>query len=50
MLSVSEIVAKVKAVFELFNHHFYNGEYPRPSIPVSPDGGRGAPYGEIRSQ
>ena len=26
MLSVSEIVAKTEAMFDLFNHHFYNGE------------------------
>lgn len=44
MLSVSEIVAKTEAMFDLFNHHFYNGELTRPAITVSPDGGRGA-YG-----
>lgn len=44
MLSVSEIVAKTEAMFDLFNHHFYNGELTRPGITVSPDGGRGA-YG-----
>ena len=44
MLSVSEIVAKTEAMFDLFNHHFYNGEITRPAITVSPDGGRGA-YG-----
>ena len=44
MLSVSEIVAKTEAMFDLFNHHFYNDELTRPAITVSPDGGRGA-YG-----
>ena len=44
MLSVSEIVAKTEAMFDLFNHHFYSGELTRPAITVSPDGGRGA-YG-----
>ena len=44
MLSVSEIVAKTEAMFDLCNHHFYNGELTRPAITVSPDGGRGA-YG-----
>ena len=44
MLSVSEIVAKTEAMFDIFNHHFYNGELTRPAITVSPDGGRGA-YG-----
>ena len=44
MLSVSEIVAKTEAMFDLFNHHFYNGELTRPAITVSPDGGSGA-YG-----
>ena len=44
MLSVSEIVTKTEAMFDLFNHHFYNGELTRPAITVSPDGGRGA-YG-----
>ena len=40
MLSVSEIVAKTEAMFDLFNHHFYNDELTRPAITVSPDGGR----------
>lgn len=44
MLSVSEIVAKTEAMFDLFNHHFYHDELTRPAITVSPDGGRGA-YG-----
>lgn len=44
MLSVSEIVAKTEAMFDLFDHHFYNDELTRPAITVSPDGGRGA-YG-----
>ena len=44
MISISEIVAKTEAMFDLFNHHFYNGELTRPAITVSPDGGRGA-YG-----
>ena len=44
MLSVSEIVAKTEAMFDLFNHHFYNGELTHPAITVSPDGGCGA-YG-----
>ena len=44
MLSVSEIVAKTEAMFDLFNHHFYKDELARPAITVSPDGGRGA-YG-----
>ena len=26
MLSVSEIVAKTEAIFDLFNHHFYSSE------------------------
>ena len=26
MLSVSEIVAKTEAMFDLFNHHFYSSE------------------------
>ena len=43
-LSVSEIVAKTEAMFDLFNHHFYKDELARPAITVSPDGGRGA-YG-----
>ena len=30
MLSVSEIVAKTEAMFDLFNHHFYNDELTRP--------------------
>ena len=29
MLSVSEIVAKTEAMFDLFNHHFYNDELTR---------------------
>lgn len=44
MLNVSEIVAKTEEMFNLFSHHFYNDELPRPAITVSPDGGRGA-YG-----
>ena len=44
MLSISEIVAKAEAMFDLFNDHFYAGEMARPAITVSPDGGRGA-YG-----
>ncbi len=44
MLSVSEIVAKPEARFDLFNHHFYNNALTRPAITVSPAGGRGA-YG-----
>ena len=44
MLSVSKIVTKTEAMFDLFNHHFYNDELTRPAITVSPDGGRGA-YG-----
>lgn len=44
MMSVSEIVAKTEAMFDLFNHHFYNDELTRPAITVSSDGGRGV-YG-----
>lgn len=44
MISISEIVAKTEAMFDLFNNHFYNDELTRPAITVSPDGGRGA-YG-----
>jgi rubrerythrin len=44
MLSISEIVAKTEAMFDLFNAHFYLGELHRPAITVSPDGGHGA-YG-----
>lgn len=44
MLNVSEIVAKAEAMFDLFNHYFYNGEMIRPAITVSPDSVRGA-YG-----
>lgn len=39
MLSVSEIVAKTEAMFDLFNHHFYNDKLIRSAITVSPDGG-----------
>lgn len=39
MLSVSEIVAKTEAMFDLFNHHFYNDELTRPAITVSPVAG-----------
>lgn len=44
MLNISEIVAKAEAMFDLFNDHFYAGEMARPTITVSPDGGRGG-YG-----
>lgn len=44
MLQISTIVKKTEELFDLFNHHFYNGELTRPAITVSPDGGRGA-YG-----
>jgi len=44
MITVSEIVAKTEAMFDLLNEHFYNNEMTRPAITVSPDGGRGA-YG-----
>ena len=44
MLSISAIVTKTEAMFDLFNYHFYNDELTRPAITVSPDGGRGA-YG-----
>lgn len=44
MLSISEIVAKAEAMFDLFNAHFYTRGLARPAITVSPDGGRGA-YG-----
>jgi predicted RNA-binding Zn-ribbon protein involved in translation (DUF1610 family) len=44
MLSISEIVAKTEAMFDLFNAHFYDNVLHRPAITVSPDGGRGA-YG-----
>ena len=39
MLSVSEIVAKTEAMFDLFNHHFYKDELTCPAITVSPDCG-----------
>ena len=44
MLQISEIVKQTEDMFDLFNGHFYNGEFTRPAITVSPDGGRGA-YG-----
>ena len=42
--NLSYLIAKTEAMFDLFNHHFYNDELTRPAITVSPDGGRGA-YG-----
>jgi len=44
MLQISKIVKKTEGMFDLFNQHFYDNELTRPSITVSPDGGRGA-YG-----
>ncbi len=41
MPSISKIVAKTKAMFDLFDHHFYNDEFTCPAITVSPDGRRG---------
>ena len=44
MITISEIVAKTEAMFDLLNEHFYQNELIRPAITVSSDNGRGA-YG-----
>ena len=41
MITISEIVAKTEAMFDLLNEHFYQNELIRPAITVSPDGGHG---------
>ncbi len=44
MITISEIVAKTEAMFDLLNEHFYQNELIRPAITASSDNGRGA-YG-----